>query len=789
MTCLLPLALLLCSAPVSPAPVPAPGGVPDSVLAVVREEYAAGRFWHGVEGIRRALEGQPAQDPEVLLLLAEGEAGWGNWPAVRDLLREPLAQGILTGSRSWTLLGMALEGLGEAPAAAEAFTSALLARGVDPDGSPPGDEVDLLVRRARSRLNDEDARGAEEDLVEVLRSDPSRGRWLALELAGVVAERGDPQATLDFISMVEPMSVRHRGWDLPARALLVSGDSAGAEAAYWSTIPSLENRAERSMAWDRVGWLRLARGDSSGARAAYHQVLMVDPRGGLAGDAAASLLRLGFDSARVALPAAEALSRSGRDGDALAAYHAYRRLWPGSIPREVQLAEVRAHLALRNPVAALALLDSLEAEEESNPSPELLVYRSRALAALGRTSDARAMQDSLIARYPDRPESVEILFLRADARQDRGDLRGAIEGFEATAALSPARNLAGQARMRLGQIHLAGGREAEAAGVYQAYMEAFPDGRRWDEAAFWAGRSLLALGREAEARDIFLRLRSRFPLSYYAVQSGTLLGLPYEPDIPAPTSPPPLTDGVTRGLDRIDALMRSGFQEGVAWEVEMLADSIRGMEDPHARRSLLLRLALELNGRGLTREGINLGWEIRRSGGAWDRDLLSAIYPFPYREMVLREAGERGLDPFLMAGLIRQESAFWREARSRADARGLMQVLPATGRDLARARGPRGFTADSHLYRPEINVHLGMSFFADLRRRFGNDLSILLSAYNAGPSRALRWREYPEAGDLVRFVERIPFSETRGYVKNVLLNREIYAWLYGQGGDPGETLP
>ena len=113
-----------------------------------------------------------------------------------------------------------------------------------------------------------------------------------------------------------------------------------------------------------------------------------------------------------------------------------------------------------------------------------------------------------------------------------------------------------------------------------------------------------------------------------------------------------------------------------------------------------------------------------------------------------------------------------------------MQVLPATGAELARARGPRDFDPEDHLFIPEVNVHLGMAFFSDLRRRFGDDLSILLSAYNAGPTRARRWRAYPEAGDLPRFVERIPFAETRGYVKNVLANREIYAWLYGGEGGP-----
>jgi soluble lytic murein transglycosylase len=142
-----------------------------------------------------------------------------------------------------------------------------------------------------------------------------------------------------------------------------------------------------------------------------------------------------------------------------------------------------------------------------------------------------------------------------------------------------------------------------------------------------------------------------------------------------------------------------------------------------------------------------------------------------------------------MAGLIRQESAFWVKARSRADARGLMQVLPSTGRGLARASGPAGFRPDDHLYVAEINIHLGMAFFADMRRRFGEDLPIILSAYNAGPSRTLRWGQYPEAQDLPRFVERIPFTETKGYVKNVLANRAIYTWLYGQDPDSEQRAP
>jgi soluble lytic murein transglycosylase len=414
-----------------------------------------------------------------------------------------------------------------------------------------------------------------------------------------------------------------------------------------------------------------------------------------------------------------------------------------------------------------------------------MVLKAQALRALGRGGEARAAQDTLVARFPDRGEAVEILFLRADALQDRGDLPGAIRGFQATSELSPTQNLAGQARMRLGMIHLSRGDHEEAVATFDAYREDFPEGRRWDEAAFWSGGTLLSLGREEEGREVLEELRSRFSLSYYTVMAGKTLGEAYEPRIPPREAPLPFPPELEEGLARLDLLRAAGLEEGATWEVDALREWCRGLEDDDRKRGALLRLALEFNERGLTREGINLGWELQRLGEGWSRELLAALYPFPYRELVLRGAQEAGLDPFLMAGLMRQESAFWRKALSRADARGLMQVLPATGAELARARGPRGFDADEHLYRPELNIHLGMNFFSDLRRRFGEDLSILLSAYNAGPTRALRWREYPEAGDLPRFVERIPFSETRGYVKNVLLNREIYAWLYASRDEDG----
>jgi soluble lytic murein transglycosylase len=105
--------------------------------------------------------------------------------------------------------------------------------------------------------------------------------------------------------------------------------------------------------------------------------------------------------------------------------------------------------------------------------------------------------------------------------------------------------------------------------------------------------------------------------------------------------------------------------------------------------------------------------------------------------------------------------------------------MPPTGAQLARAHGPEGFTDDA-LTKAEVNLHLGAAFFVDMSRRYENDLPLVLSAYNAGPTRATRWRSYPEAADPLRFTERIPFVETRGYVKSVRRNVGLYRVLYGQ---------
>jgi soluble lytic murein transglycosylase len=757
----------------------------ESARDSARAEMARGRSWHAVRLLQEAFSEGPGVDEDLLLLFARAEAGWQNWAGVLALLEGSFALETEASGEAWYFLGRALEGRERWEDAEEAYTRVL-------DAPMERDDTQASLRHLEARARRAGIRGrlgsygdALSDLEAVRVEDASVAGWVSLRVAERAAEDGAREETRAALSLVDRREVLQLGWNLLPRALLACGDSIGAEAAFWSSLPTLDDPSDRAEAWSRVGVLRLSRGDTVGAKGAFHQVLGLETGGARSVAAAEELVALGFDSLAVALAGARTLASAGLHRDALAAYAVYEGFLEEEPSPSIRLATARSHLALGQAGRALALATDVGASDEPDLGGPALALKIQALRQLARGGEARDVQDELVARFPERSEAVEILYARADNHRSRGNWAGAVEGYRATVALNSSHNLAGQARMQMGQIFLASGDEEEALAVYLEYLESFPDGRRWDEAAYWAGRVLRSMERESEARNLLDRLRSEAPLSYYSVRAGELVGEPFEPPVRVSHDTLPYPGFLREGMARFDRLRAFGLEEGAAWEAGALAERLRRDPDPHWRQEALLRLARELNARGFTREGINLGWELQRDGRVMDTQLLAAVYPFPYREILVPEAREQGVDPFLLAGLIRQESAFWVRARSRADARGLMQVLPSTGRELARVRGPRGFDPDDHLFVAEINIHLGVGFFTDMRRRFGEDLPLILSAYNAGPTRATRWRRFPEAADMPRFVERIPFTETRGYVKNVTRNRAIYTWLYGAGMGEG----
>ena len=187
-------------------------------------------------------------------------------------------------------------------------------------------------------------------------------------------------------------------------------------------------------------------------------------------------------------------------------------------------------------------------------------------------------------------------------------------------------------------------------------------------------------------------------------------------------------------------------------------------------------MAEALIARGWTSEGIRLGWRAASTLTLGDPRVVRVIFPWPMRDLIEAEATEFGADPYLLAGLIRQESSFTPDATSRAGAQGLMQLMPPTAAGLARRLGVEW---DQRLVVvPDANLHLGVAHLTALIRSYDDELAPAIAAYNAGGRPVSRWLRYPEASDSFLWVERIPYVETRGYVRTVLRNRELYRALY-----------
>lgn len=171
-----------------------------------------------------------------------------------------------------------------------------------------------------------------------------------------------------------------------------------------------------------------------------------------------------------------------------------------------------------------------------------------------------------------------------------------------------------------------------------------------------------------------------------------------------------------------------------------------------------------------------------RSGTGSPREFWEMFYPLGWRDALTAAAGRAAVDPFLVAAVVREESSFYPGARSRVGARGLMQLMPDTGRAVAQSR-QIPFPDPDVLDQPVTNLELGSTFFAGLLREFG-DPRLAAAAYNAGPTRVREWWAGRRSDDLEVWVDQIPYNETRAFVKRVMLSYEEYRRIYGE--KPGE---
>ncbi|HEY3258485.1 MAG TPA: lytic transglycosylase domain-containing protein [Gemmatimonadaceae bacterium] len=394
--------------------------------------------------------------------------------------------------------------------------------------------------------------------------------------------------------------------------------------------------------------------------------------------------------------------------------------------------------------------------------------RARALVAMGKGSDARAALRSITIAFPTDTSAASALILLSDLASDElrdGDARSTLL---TVAHRFPRARHSSTALFRAGIIAYAARNYAPAAAELDSVAELYPASDEGLAGLYWAARAWQQRGDAAKAQARWRTVMAREGASYYAVLSARRLGVPLLRDSSRSDSYPKVKD-VSEAVERVAIL------DDVGMDAEARLEYDRLFEEAPKSPDRLVATAHALAAGEQSARAIALGRKAVTELGPTPQN-YRLLYPVAAREQLDSSARANGLDPALVAGLIKQESSFNPRATSPAGARGLMQLMPAVGRALAKSRGI-GNLETERLYDPSLNIQLGTIHLRGLFR--GNrEVVQALAAYNAGESRLAHWLKKPGATDPELFTERIPYVETRDYVRSVVRNRAFYRVLY-----------
>ena len=700
----------------------------------------AGRPWHAAETLLAAAARDPHPNAFLVVEGAKAEVHARRYDRARGLLAgQPWLEDYAEGE-ALAVLGQAESGLGEYAAAAAHFSAAR--------ARTSGARAALLAIRAGVA---HEAAGQPDSAAREFAAGRTAGLqgidgWLRVRLARVSRDTAAAFRLLDDV----PAAAAREAQLARARALLLAGDTLRALDAFAQAGKGLE-----------VARLALAAGDTGRARTALYELMARAPQS----DDAATAVGLALGPLPPRAPAehvalGRALNRRSTAGDARShVEHAIRR-------GDSSAATLFFYAELLSATGRLVeAARAYRAAASDSALGRLAIYRrARVLVRLADPGATSALS-GFAQTYPSDTAAPTALYVLGDALFDRGDWSGTARWFGELIARYPSDTRASLARFRLAARAYHDGQLDSAAALYQGEISA-PGPQRMG-ARFWLGKLTMARGDSAGARAIWSALAREDSLGYYGLRARRETNLP-PVAVPAPQAALEIPAGVATGLARLDTLMLAGLDSEAQFEVRAILT--RPPQDVNA----LLAWSEGLGLRGFGSAAVRLGWQAFLKAPGEPR-VLRAIYPWPARAAVQAEAQEFGVDPLLLVAIVRQESVFDVEALSPAGARGLAQLTPGTA--ALTARGLDVTFYPEWITVPDLNLHLGAAHLAELLRRFPR-LEAAIAAYNAGASPVRRWLDRDGAADPDQFIELIPYPETRGYVRSVLRNRELYRALY-----------
>jgi soluble lytic murein transglycosylase len=663
------------------------------------------------------------------------------------------------------------------------------------------------------------AAGRAKDALPVFRAatrDPVLGHYARLYQGRAELELDRPS---DAEASARAIIESAPGGYLGEAALWLLADAAEAQKDWPEARRALEAltglvSSSASLAYLRLGRTALEMNDLAAARAALSTVFYDYPLSDEAAEAEAPLktLVVAGDPDRVTrdLARAEALYVGRRYADARRAYAGAAK-GPGADPALAAVRVAECDFYLGHYKAALDALRPI-AERGGPRAEEAEYFVVSATRLLKRDAEYLTRVRAFVDRYPDRPLAETVLNDLATYHILADDDADAAAVFTDMLRRFPQGAYAERAAWKAGWWAYKSGAYREAIRVFRIGLENFSRSDYRPSWLYWTARSQGKLGETAAAAAGYRQTIASYRNSYYGRQAlRALADLPVSADadavpVVARTSPAALRPSpfpgatairVETGRDTpvpvtttiavapgappanaplIRALLVAGLND------DAVAELRKTQREQGTSPFIEATIAYALNRKGDLRAAVNA---MRRAypqfmaegGEALPPDMLKVIFPLDYWDLIQRRARAANLDPYLTAALVAQESTFQAAIRSSANAWGLMQILPSTGRRYAPFLGLGRFTT-SRLTDPDVNVRIGTAYFADLMKQFG-DPALALAAYNAGENRVARWQAERPGVDRDEFIDDIPFPETQNYVKRILGTAEDYRILYG----------
>lgn len=411
----------------------------------------------------------------------------------------------------------------------------------------------------------------------------------------------------------------------------------------------------------------------------------------------------------------------------------------------------------------LRLCDSLPAAMPDSLLARGALFGARARRALSRPpGEYYSGYLEFAALYPAHPKASEAAYLAARYYDSERNWPRAADAY--MAALRAGDSGEARAHWRGGFCHYMSGRGAVGDSIWAAGIEKYPFSAWCDEMLFWRARYAGRTGDTHAEERLLAETARRHSWEFYGLLAARRTGRPAESmvmaDIDLADGPPALAvDMMSRGYGS----MASDMLYTTAAADAGIRGAALALMGEHRKSLEVLR---------------SLDYSLRSgNAGILPDSLLRFYFPAPFRELTQTTVSGMGLPVELVTGLMRQESYFNRWARSWVGASGLIQLMPGTAGDVARWYGLTPLSGEE-LFDPASSILYGSLYLARQYSAFEGSPVLALSAYNAGPGNAARWMEAfpPEDDDPELFIEQIPMTETRGYVKHVMAN----SWIYGE---------